>query len=211
MLHHIDEPLPISLAHGEYYVGARLWGQGGALARLGVGLFDRLSLGASYGGDRLIGAETPELYKRPEFFARGVILTEQGYFPDLAVGFESQGYGTQDENTGDYAQLPLGGFAAIGKTIEPTRTYVEIGGNYWRRVSGFAAVNQLLPGGFEVIVEYDLGANDNSKRGYGYLNAGVSWGFDGAVRFGLAVRDILGNDTGNRLNRVLDLSFHNRF
>jgi len=213
MLHHIDEPSPISLAHGEYYVGVRLWGQGGALARLGIGLFDRLTLGASYGGDKLLGADAPELYTRPEFFARGVILVEQGFFPDLCVGFESQGYGVQDPNTGDYALLPLGAFLAIGKTLEPTRTYMEIGGNYWRSLSGFAAVNQLLPGGFEIVLEYDLALNDDraETRGVGFLNAGIAWTFNGQFRFGVGVRDILGNQEPTRLNRVIDFSFREHF
>ena len=211
MLFHIDQPIPLSLAHGEYYAGARLWGEGGALARFGIGLFDRLTLGASYGGNRLIGAQDPVMYSRPEFFARGAILTEQGYFPDFVVGFSSQGLGEQDPNTNEYALLPKGGYACLGKTIEPTQTYLEVGVNYWREVDGFAVINQWLPGGFEVVVEYDLGANDDSDDGVGYLNAGLAWTFNRQIRFGVSVRDILGNRDANRLNRVIDLSFQDLF
>ncbi|MFO7675865.1 MAG: hypothetical protein R6X12_06085 [bacterium] len=210
-LYHIDQPVPVSLAHAEYYVGARLWGQGGAVARVGVGLFDRLTLGAAYGGDKLFGAEKPVMYNRPEFFARGAILQEQGYFPDLAVGFESQGFDSQDPADGRYSILPRGGFLAIGKTIEPTRTYFQGAVNYWDGVSGSAALSQYLPGGFDVVVEYDLALNDGRDRGRGYLNAGLAWTFNEQFRFGLAVRDILGNRDGSRLNRVLDISFHDLF
>jgi hypothetical protein len=210
-LYHFDQPVPRSLAHAEYYVGARLWGEGGALVRVGVGLFDRLTIGAAYGGNKLVGAARPEMYSRPEFFARGAILLEQGYFPDLVVGFESQGY--DDQSGGEYGVLPKGGFLTIGKTIEPTRTYVQGAVNYWDRVSGFGVLNQYLPGGFELVLEYDLAAQDRRPevRGWGYLNAGLAWTFNEQFRFGVAVRDILGNRPGTRLNRVLDISFSDLF
>ncbi len=210
ILYNVDQPVPLSLAHGEYYVGVRLWGEGGAMARIGVGLFDRLMFGASFGGNKLIGAEKPELYSRPEFLARGAILTEQGYFPDLIVGFESQGYDHQSSN-GDYELFPKGGYVCLGKTIEVSRTYFQLGVNYWRKVNGFVVVNQLLPGAFEFIVEYDLAANDPDDEGCGYLNIGLAWTFNEQLRFGIALRDILGNRKDNRLNRVIDLSFHDLF
>ncbi len=212
LLYNVDEPVPLSLAHAEYYVGVRLWGEGGAMARVGVGLFDRLTIGASYGGNRLIGSDDPEMYQRPEFFARGAILTEQGFFPDMIVGFESQGYGTQSGD-GDYDVYPKGGYGCLGKTVEPTRTYVQAGVSYWRKVNGFAVVNQLLPGGFEFIIEYDLGANDEraETKGRGFLNLGLAWTFNEQMRFGVGVRDVLGNRDASRLNRVIDLSFHDLF
>jgi hypothetical protein len=209
MLYNIDQPIPMSLAHAEYYIGIRLWGQGGGMARFGIGLFDRVTLGASYGGDRLIGAADPVFYDRPAFFARGAILLEQGYFPDLVVGFNNQGLDNQVGN--EYDIMPKGGFLSLGKTIEPTRTYVQGGVNYWGKVNGFAVVNQLLPGGFELMVEYDLGANDNRTDGVGYLNAGLAWTFNEQIRFGVAVRDMLGNRDASRFNRVVDLSFHDLF
>ena len=209
-LYNVDQPVPVSLKHAEYYAGVRLWGEGGAMVRFGIGLFDRLTLGVAYGGNRLIGSAEPGMYPRPEFLARGAILTEQGYFPDFIVGFESQGLDHYDD---DYDVLPKGGYASLGKTITPTNTYVQLGVNYWRKVSGFAVVNQALPAGFEVMVEYDLGLNDNrpelARRGY--LNAGVGWTFNDQIRFSLGLRDILGNRDATRLNRVIDLSFRNHF
>jgi len=212
LLYNIDEPVPLSLAHAEYYAGVRLWGEGGALARVGVGLFDRLTLGASYGGNKLIGSATPEMYQRPEFFARGAVLTEQGYLPDLIVGFESQGYGIQSGD-GDYDVFPKGGYGCLGKTIEPTRTYLQAGVSYWRKVNGFAVLDQLLPGGFEFIAEYDLGANDDraGTEGIGFLNLGVAWTFNEQLRFGVAVRDLLGNRSDTKPDRVIDLSFNDLF
>ncbi len=213
-LYNVDQPVPVSLKHAEYYAGARLWGQSGVVVRFGVGLFDRLTIGVSYGGDGLIGPDTaPEMYPRPEFQARGAILMEQGYFPDLVVGFESQGLDRYDGSYGHYEVLPKGGYVSVGKTIAASRTYVQLGVNYWRAVSGFAVVNQVLPAGFEVMAEYDLGLNEDRPgvAGRGYLNVGVAWVFNDQIRFGLGLRDILANRPTTKLNRVIDISFRNHF
>lgn len=211
LLYNVDQPVPLSLAHGEYYFGARLWGKGGVLARFGVGLFDRLTLGVSYGGDRLIGAETPEFFDRarPEFQARFGILAESGYFPDFILGYESQGY--DDCVDGVFGVREKGGYACLGKTIEVTRTYLQLGFNYLDGANGFAVVNQLLPGNLELIVEYDPAFNDRTDQGRGFLNLGVAWTFNDQLRFAIGLRDILGNREGPGPNRVIDLSFHDLF
>jgi len=210
LLYNVDQPVPVSLAHGEYYVGMRLWGEGGAVARVAVGLFDRITVGASYGGDRFLGARTPILNPRPEFQARAAILMEQGYLPDLAVGVETQGGNLYDTLDGRYEVLPTGGFVGFGKTVDVSRTYLQLGVNYWEGVSGFAVVNQLLPGGFEVVLEYDAALNDEERENLGYLNFGIGWTFGDRARFCIGVRDLLGPED-NQFNRVVDLSFHDLF
>ncbi|MGQ9708269.1 MAG: hypothetical protein ACUVUR_05280 [bacterium] len=207
-LYHIDQPAPISLAHGEYYAQLRLWGEGGVLARFGVGLFDRLTLGMSYSANRLIGAHHPVLSRaRPELMARVAVLKEMGYVPDMVLGFESQGYDSCDGER--FTVLERGAYLAIGKTIELSRTYCQIGANWWQGFDGFVALNQLLPGNIEVIAEYDPGLNDLPEGGW--LNFGVAWTFVERVRLVFALRDVLGNNDQTRLNRVIDISFHEHF
>ncbi len=213
LLYQIDQPVPISLGHGEYYAQLRLWGEGGVLARFGVGLFDRLTLGMSYSANRLIGSAEPQLSRqRPELLARVAVLKELGYVPDLVLGFESQGYDYCDGER--FVVKEKGGYLAIGKTIEPSQTYCELGLNWWQGFNGFFAVNQVLPGNLEVVAEYDPGLNDRQAQGRwrgGWLNFGVAWMFFERVRLGFALRDVLGNNDSTRLNRVIDLSFHHRF
>lgn len=212
VLYNVDQPVPISLAHGEYYVGTRLWGQGGALVRFGVGLFDRITLGMSYGGNRFLGNDTISLYPRPEFQARLAILNEEGYIPALALGFESQGY---DETLGtSYQTLPRGGYLCVGKTIVPIRTFVQLGVSYWSGMDAFAVANCLLPGNVELIAEYDPALND--KRGIdtwrgGLLNFGIGWTFAEKVRLVLGLRDIIGNRPETHLNRILEISINDHF
>jgi hypothetical protein len=213
LLYHIDQPVPISLAHGEYYAGIRLWGEGGVLARFGVGLFDRLTMGMSYSANHIIGSQPPELSRpRPELFVRVAVLKELGYVPDLTLGFESQGY---DYCQGDeFTVREKGLYLAIGKTIEASRTYAELGANWWQGFNGFLALNQLLPGNMEIIAEYDPALNDlpapNRWRG-GWLNLGIAWTFQERVRLGFSIRDVLSNNDQTRLNRVLDLSINEHF
>jgi hypothetical protein len=220
ILYNIDQPVPISLAHGEYYVGARLWGQGGALLRFGVGLFDRVTLGMSYGGNRFLGNDTIDLYKRPEFQARLAVLNEEGFLPAVALGFESQGYDAllpevdsrTHDTTWQYAVRPRGGYLCVGKTITPIQTFVQVGGSYWAGFDGFVVANALLPGNVELILEYDPALNDmqGEWRG-GLLNGGIGWTFAEKVRLVLALRDVIGNRPETKLNRTLELSINDHF
>jgi len=211
ILYNIDQPVPISLAHAEYYVSARLWGSGGIMMRFGLGLFDRVTLGMSYGGNRIIGAEKPEIFDRyrPDFQARVAILQEQGYAPNLVLGFESQGY--DDCISQEYKVREKGGYLCVGKTVDVIRTHCQVGINYWKGLDAFAALNALLPGNVELIAEYDPAFNDHTDEGRGYLNFGIGWTFAEKVRMVVGLRDILGNRDETRLNRVFELSLNERF
>ncbi len=213
ILYQIDQPVPISLAHGEFYAGLRLWGEGGLLARFGVGLFDRLTMGMSYSANRITGGDKPELSRpRPEFFVRFAALKEAGFVPDLVVGFESQGY---DYCTGEQFTVKEKGLVlAVGKTVELTRTYFEAGVNWWQGFNGFLALNQLLPGNVELIAEYDPAINtlpQNASWRGGWLNIGIAWTFQERVRLSFCLRDILKNNERTHLNRIIEISINEHF
>jgi hypothetical protein len=219
ILYNIDQPVPISLAHAEYYVSGRLWGDGGIMMRFGVGLFDRVTLGMSYGGDYIIGSSTPQFFDRyrPEFQARLAILQEQGYVPNLVLGFESQGYDDCIQTV--YQVREKGGYLCAGKTIDAIRTHCQLGLNYWKSTGsgtgfdGFAALNALLPGNVELIAEYDPAFNDHDEelKHCGFLNFGIGWTFAEKIRMVVALRDVLGNLDETRLNRTLELSINEHF
>ena len=221
ILYNIDQPVPISLAHAEYYVSARLWGDGGIMMRFGIGLFDRVTLGMSYGGDYIIGNSTPRFFNRdpyrPEFQARLAILQEQGYVPNVMLGFESQGYDECIET--EYQVREKGVYLCAGKTIDAIRTHCQLGLNYWKSTGsgtgfdGFAALNTLLPGNAELIAEYDPAFNDHDEglKHRGFLNFGIGWTFAEKIRMVVALRDVLGNLDETRLNRTLELSINEHF
>jgi hypothetical protein len=213
ILYNIDQPVPISLAHAEYYVSARLWGSGGIMMRFGLGLWDRLTLGMSYGGDSILGAGRAKFFDRyrPDFQARIAILQEQGYVPNLVLGFESQGY--DDCINKEYEVREKGGYLCAGKTLDVIRTHCQLGVNYWNGFDGFVALNTLLPGNVELIVEYDPAFNDHRERqkNPGFLNFGIGWTFADRVRMVLGLRDVLGNRPDAKLNRILEISLNDRF
>jgi len=212
ILYNIDQPVPISLAHAEYYVSGRLWGDGGILMRFGLGLFDRVTLGISYGGNSILGEQKPKFFDRyrPDFQARVAILQEQGYVPNLVLGFESQGY--DDCSLKVYQVREKGGYLCVGKTVDAIRTHCQLGVNYWGGFDGFLALNALLPGNTELILEYDPAFNDHDAElmHRGFLNFGVGWTLAEKVRMVLALRDILGDRPDTRLNRVLEISLNDR-
>jgi hypothetical protein len=219
ILYNIDQPVPISLAHAEYYVSARLWGEGGIMMRFGVGLFDRITLGMSYGGNYIIGSSAPQFFDRyrPDFQARLAILAEQGYVPNVVLGFESQGYDDCIQTV--YQVREKGGYLCVGKTLDAIRTHCQLGLNYWKSTGygtgfdGFAALNALLPGNVELIAEYDPAFNDHDQelKHRGFLNFGIGWTFDERIRMVLGLRDVLGNLEATHLNRTLDISLNDRF
>jgi hypothetical protein len=211
ILYNVDQPVPISLAHGEYFTSVRLWGSGGVMARLAVGLFNRLTLGMSYGGDSIIGSARPAFFDRyrPDFQARLAILEEQGHIPNLVLGYETQGYdGCVNK---EYQVREKGGYLCVGKTIDASRTFCQLGVNYWQGTDGFLAVNQLFPGNVEAIVEYDPALNQHIEHNKGFLNFGLAWTFNEKLRLAAALRDILRNRPETKLDRVLELSINEHF
>jgi hypothetical protein len=212
ILYNIDQPVPISLAHAEYYVSARLWGSSGVMMRFGLGLFDRVTLGMSYGGNNVLGAGTPKFFDRyrPDVQVRLAILREQGYAPNVVLGFESQGY--DDCINKEYDVREKGGYLCFGKTVDVIRTHCQLGVNYWDGFDGFLALNALLPGDVELIAEYDPALNDRreEQKNPGFLNFGIGWTFAERVRIVLGLRDVLGNRPETRLNRTLEFSFNER-
>jgi hypothetical protein len=214
ILYNIDQPVPISLAHAEYYISGRLWGDGGVMMRFGLGLFDRVTLGMSYGGDSVLGPGTPKFFDRyrPDFQARVAILQEQGFTPNLVLGFESQGY--DDCVNKNYQVREKGGYLCAGKTIDAIHTHCQLGVNYWDGFDAFLALNALLPNSIELMLEYDPAINDGiPNRGFhpGYINFGVGWTIAQKVRMVLGLRDILGYKSATRINRILEISINDRF
>ncbi len=214
ILYNIDQPVPISLSHAEYYINGRLWGSGGIMMRLGLGLWDRLTLGMSYGGNNVLGAGAPKFFDRyrPDFQVRVAILREQGYTPNLVLGFESQGYDACSSQV--YMVREKGAYLCAGKTVDVIRTHCQLGLNYSGGFDGFLAFNTLLPGNVELMLEYDPALNDIiPERGLrpGYVNFGVGVTIAEKVRMVLGLRDIFGYKTANRLNRVLEVSVNDHF
>lgn len=223
-LYLIDQPTPLSLMHGEYYIDVRFQNEGGMLCHFGIGLFDRFTLGASYGGNGFLSSRKPTFFPRVGFQARGTITSEgETFLPDLALGYDDQGFGDYDTIDKQYQVKSKGFYLAIGKTFDVSNTYLVFGPNFWLgankriRVNGFLAVKQTLSERWELILEYDLnlGRTENENK-RGFLNLGIAWNFNENLAFTLMLKDLLENrplvngvDAG--MNRALTVAFHELF
>lgn len=89
--YYVHRPDPRIYEHGSYTMGIHIAPNGGLLASLCVGFFDRFQIGLSYGGDNMIGTGPINWYSRPGIQAKVSILDETRYKPlSLAVGFDAQ-------------------------------------------------------------------------------------------------------------------------
>ncbi|MDH5187045.1 MAG: hypothetical protein OEW70_08295 [candidate division WOR-3 bacterium] len=212
-LYMIDQPTPISLMHGEYFLNARLQNEGGMVAHFAVGLFDRATIGASYGGNSFIGSTKPTFFPYVGFQARFAITNEDEFFlPDISIGFDNQGFGDYDDTYKQYQVRMKGFYLSVGKTSDWTNTYFVFGPNYWKSFSGFLAVKQMLAEVLNLILEYDLNLNDDHDKNRGFLNCGFSWNFSEELKFTIMLKDLLGNrdrvnDKEAGMNRAINLSF----
>jgi hypothetical protein len=222
-LYLIDQPMPWSLMHGEYFINARLQNEGGMIAHVAFGLFDRITVGASYGGNSFIGGAKPTFFPNIGFQARVAIAIEDEFFlPDITVGFDNQGYGDYDNEHDQYQVRQKDFYCSIGKTFDWTNTYFLIGPNYWimsndrKGLSAFVAVKQTISENWNLVLEYDPNFGDRYDRNRGFLNIGILWMINENMEFSFALKDIFSNrptvnDKDEGMNRILNFSFRQFF
>ncbi len=90
----IDNPTADVLLKRNYRIVSRVFPEGGLLVKGQLGIFARLMVGVSYGGTDIISNDSPAWYSRLEFMIRYRLIDEGLNFPAVAVGFDSQGYGS---------------------------------------------------------------------------------------------------------------------
>ena len=90
----IDCPTADVLAKREYRIVTRVFPEDGLLLKTQLGLLDRVTIGIFYGGIDVISNVVPQWYPGLNFMIRYRLMDEDISFPALAVGFDSQGYGS---------------------------------------------------------------------------------------------------------------------
>ncbi len=186
---------------GKYQLGYNIdfYPQGGIIGTARFSPFKRFMLGFSYGGNKIIGTETPDWLPHIGLNGRVRILEESYTFPAFAVGFNSQGIPPYNQQRYHYK--------SPGIYLVASKNYGLLGGN----LSFHGGLNytledsddegpDLFGGGIYIFnfarlsAEYRLGLDDNIEtRGRGYFNLSVGFLGDRHFQFTLFLLDILEN------------------
>jgi hypothetical protein len=234
----IDNPTAGIVSRGSYSFDMALYAEGGVLFGFEIGFLDRLNMGASFGGTRIISDQSPEWNKSPELSIKYRLFNESVVWPALAVGYEGQGHGRwlKDDADGDgkrderYEIKAKGFYAVLGKNYlvgnlglmglhlgvnnNPVENDDDRGLNLWLGID--KSINQEI----SLVAEYDFGLDDvktGLSRDKGFLNAGFRWTFAERLSLELDFRDILKNreDLGSRpvdsISREIRISYIESF
>lgn len=214
----IDMPTAGMLSKGSFSLDIDFYQEGGVLLALGVGIIDRLSIGISYGGSKLIGSESPVMNDLPGANVKLRIIEESIIFPAIAIGFDSQGKDGYLRSLDRYKIKSPGLYAVASKNYLLAGYFSIHGGiNYsFERADGdkdanvFAGVEKTIGPFVSIMMEYNLASNDSDGRslgrGRGYLNAGLKWSIGGGLTLGVNLKDLAKNagnvSVGNRTVRI---------
>ena len=181
----VDSPTAGLIEKGRYAMDLRLFANGGVAGRLQVGALKRLSIGLSFGGERLIGEGDIDWYPRVEVTARYRAIEENQTWPALVLGYETQGYGTYSNER--YQVKSKGFYLVVSKNYTSSfgQFGLHAGANISREDaddddwSAWFGVDKSLNEELALLAEYDLARNDDGllARGIeeGYLNVGARW------------------------------------
>ena len=214
----IDVPTAGLLERGSFAVSMRAYPSGGLIGRISVGLTNRLSFGASFGGENIIGAGTVMWNPHPGVHFAYRFFEESYSMPAIVIGYESQGFGTFYEDYQRYTIKSKGFYAVASKYYRmPLNLGVHAGVNYSQEdddgdadINVFAGADVVLNSEFTVVVDYDIGLNDNDGNalgaGKGYLNIGIRWIFANRLFVEFSFKNILENrDDLKNANRELKI------
>ena len=216
----VDMPTAGILAKGSLAVDADFYADGGMLLGSSIGVFDRLSLGISFGGTGLIGSDPVVMNQVPGFSIRVRPLEESLALPALLVGFDSQGKGFYDKVRSRYQTKSPGFFAVLSKNFL-LLGYLSLHGgtNYsLENADGNGGMNfyfgaeKTLGPFLSVIGEYNAGLNDSninaSGKGRGFLNVALNISLGGGLTIGFNFKDLLENERNTSgVSRTVHLEY----
>ena len=202
----IDMPNASLLPAGDIDLTLRMYPRGGFLTQVMVGLSDRFSLGASYGGENIIGTGKANFNPQPSVHVRYLLFNEESLFPAICLGFNSQGFVGYDKTLKRYAIKSRGFYAVASKNtsflggigIHAGISYSVENEDGDDDPDVFFGVHKRINDDLVLIAEYDTAINDNSNNaigsGKGYFNCAVRWSFAQRLFVEFAWKNILENN-----------------
>lgn len=219
-LHLIDTPTAGTLPRGSFEIHLRMFGNGGLLSGVAVGLTPRFMIGLSYGGENIIGAGDINWNPNPGIQGRIRVIDETFATPAVTIGFDSQGYGPYNDEFNRYQIKSKGFFAAASKNYAILFNLGVHGGlnlslendDDDESLDFFLGADLSFNREFRFLFEYDPGRNDNNDKGFGtgdgFMNVGVQWTFSERLFVEFYLKNLLKNGPeGTDINRVFRIAY----
>ena len=195
----------------------------GVTLSLLVALTDRINIGLGYGGDGIIGRESPTFNPHVGALFKVRIIEESYFWPAFALGYDHQGFGGIDAGYNGYMYKSAGFFLAVSKNyLAMTAIQIGLHGgvNYsleecknikWP--NAYAGIDAGFNEKFSLTTEYDCALNvrdaggDSAHVSYanplkGFLNLGVRWFISSSFCAEVDAKDVLRNKVDAAGNRV---------
>jgi hypothetical protein len=203
----IEVPTAGVLARGGQAVDVRLSSDNGALGEFEFGLWHRVLVSVSFGGQHLVGGQSAEWNPDPGVSGRIRVLNETGTRPALAVGFRSQGSGSYDDPLKRYQTKSLGVYGVFSRNYRHDfgQGGIHFGlnrslesGDGDETLTGFVGSDIELAGRVTLLGEYHFGFNDDDSlalgRGRGYMNFGLRLNVTDRLAVEFDLKDVLENN-----------------
>jgi hypothetical protein len=229
----IDNPTANSISARESQVKLRLYHDGGMLGGLSARLSEQLQFGITYGGQNIIGQGKVSMNKAPGVNIRYRLKPMQRsgdvFWPEIAIGFNSQGYGTYIDSLDRYQIKSKGFYTVASGYVTGNRTgypgFGYHGGinfsmedrDVENDINFFCGAHLNIDNHITLVWEYDFGINDNNDQslgsGKGYMNAALRWYFSQSFALEFSAKNLLNNNrvlNGNKIpnaNRELKIIY----
>ncbi len=219
----VDCPTSMTLPRGCFDLVMRIYPNGGIIGRTAIGLSNRFMIGISYGAERIIADAEPNWNPSMEFNIKLRLIDESVFFPSLAIGFNSQGYGFHDDEMDRYTYKSKGFYAVISRGLYLYNASFggHLGINYSleydkdkeKDPNFFVGLDTQFNYNIGFVMEYDMALNDNKSsqhygKGRGYLNMGIRWLYSENLEIAVMLKNLLNNRRDvNSFGRGLRLTY----
>jgi hypothetical protein len=194
----IDIPTADVTDYSSYDLNFRLYGTGGILSKMVFGVFKPINIGVSWDTDKVIGSQSvdvrpPAIHFKARIYAGGL------YIPQMAIGYDGQGYGSYDKNTDKYFYREKGIYLAMTREIFVPGLELTFGANIYdfdkQGIFEFIGFTYNLEDKIMLLSEYDNIHKTPENR----ANVGLRLNISESIAIDLAGRNIFKKDLAERV------------
>ena len=230
----VSIPTAGTLPRGSYTMEMILQKEGGFLPRLAVGITDYFTIGMSYGLQKLIGDQKPEVSRpKPEVQIKYQLYEESLKTPAVVFALDTQGRGSYNSDYNRYDKKAWGVYVVLSKNYNLFGNLGFHGGlskNSWEndydkdgQINLFFGLDKEINRSFSFLLEYDAAYNDDNSsaeininditfgKGKGYLNAGLRWAIAKNLLFEFNFNNISRNTDAKYTDRELKIMYSEFF